>query len=182
MEAKRQSAASWQDKMSGWLAKSQREQSFPIGVVQEALQKICVLNADASKKEDKRNILNCIVGRKGKELLLEPLATHRKYDEVNETLMSIFAELVIRKALAEGLPLSSLAGRVLLRARSEPPEALQQALLSLHNSADGARSRSPCDRTSGVVCFASSFLRLHTHRYRRRGEWFELGDVRTSFV
>ena len=38
-------------------------------------------------------------------------------------------------SLAEGLPLSSLAGRVLLRARSEPPEALQQALLSLHNSA-----------------------------------------------
>jgi hypothetical protein len=38
-------------------------------------------------------------------------------------------------------------------------------------------------RTSGVVCYASSFLRLHTHRYRRRGDWlFELGDVRTSFV
>ena len=31
-------------------------------------------------------------------------------------------------SLADGLPLPSLAGRWLLRARSEPPDALQQAL------------------------------------------------------
>ena len=45
---------------------------------------------------------------RGSELRLEPLTKHRKYDEVDETLKSIFAEAVIRKAVAEGLPLTSL--------------------------------------------------------------------------
>ena len=42
MEAKRQKAPGLK---SGWLAKSEREQRFPIGVVQEALQKFSVVDA-----------------------------------------------------------------------------------------------------------------------------------------
>ena len=76
---------------------------------------------------------------------------------------------LLRAACDRGLP------RFLLKRFSRPCSPFTTAL-------DGARSRSPVSRTSGVVFFASSFLRLHTHRYRRRGEWFELGDVRTSFV
>ena len=89
-------------KKSGWLAKSEREQGFPIEVVREALKKISVVNAEASKKEDRKHILNSIAGREGSGLDLEPLATHPQYDEVDQTLKSIFAEAAIRKAAAEG--------------------------------------------------------------------------------
>ena len=99
MEAKRREEGYGK---SGWLAKSEREQGFPIEVVREALKKISVVNAEASKKEDKKHILNSIAGREGSGLDLEPLATHPQYDEVDQTLKSIFAEAAIRKAAAEG--------------------------------------------------------------------------------
>ena len=100
MEAKRQKNNGFGK--SGWLAKSKREEGFPIEVVREALKKISVVNAEASKKEDKKHILNSIAGREGSGLDLEPLATHPQYDEVDQTLKSIFAEAAIRKAAAEG--------------------------------------------------------------------------------
>ena len=100
MEAERQENSGYGE--SGWLAKSEREQGFPIEVVREALKKISVVNAEASKKEDKKHILNSIAGREGSGLDLEPLATHPQYDEVDQTLKSIFAEAAIRKAAAEG--------------------------------------------------------------------------------
>ena len=93
---------------SGWLAKSNREQRFPIVVIHAALQKFTVVKAEASKKEDRTNILNSIVGRKSAELHLEPLVTHPRYDEVDDTLKSIFAEAAIRKAVAEELELNPL--------------------------------------------------------------------------
>ena len=93
---------------SGWLAKSKREEGFPIGVVREALLEISVVDAEASKPQDKTNILNSITGRDAKELDLAPPETHPKYDEVDRTLKSIFAEAAMRKAVAEGLSLTAL--------------------------------------------------------------------------
>merc|ERR1719353_1672843 len=106
MEAERQNNGG--SGASGWLAKSKREEGFPIGVVREALLEISVVDAEASKPQDKTNILNSITGRDAKELHLAPPETHPKYDEVDRTLKSIFAESAMRKAVAEGFPLTAL--------------------------------------------------------------------------
>ena len=106
MEEEKKEDPYWE---SGWVAKSEREQGFPIDVVREALLKISVVAAEASKPEDKRNILNSLAGRTwALWLQWEPPTTHPMYVEVDQILKSIFAEAALRKAVAEGLPLTEL--------------------------------------------------------------------------
>ena len=78
---------------SGWLAKSEREATFPLDVVKAAMA-ISVQDAKASMSIDRNRILNVIADRSPKELDEEPLYDEeslRKYNDVNETLRSIFA-------------------------------------------------------------------------------------------
>lgn len=115
---------------SGWVAKSLREEGFPIHVLREALQKISVVDAEASNPQDKTNILNRIAGREASEVDLQPLATHPKYDEVDQTLKSILsgfvAEVAIRKGLLEGVRLTEL--RLCAKAQLEKRCAFRGAL------------------------------------------------------
>ena len=74
--------------MLGHRVKSLREDNFPVGVLEKAMN-IRIQNAQASMEADRRHILNTIAG--SATLDQQPPANHPQYDVVNHSLEATFA-------------------------------------------------------------------------------------------
>ena len=83
--------------------KAVREVHFPLAVATTALA-TNLQGAKASQEDDRRRILNTIVGRSD-ELLAMPLASHPKYDELNNTLRGRFAAATLGPLLKAEKPI-----------------------------------------------------------------------------
>ena len=83
--------------------KAVREVHFPLAVATTALA-TNLQGAKASQEDDRRRILNTIVGRSD-ELLAMPLASHPKYDELNNTLRGRFAAATLDPLLKAEQPI-----------------------------------------------------------------------------
>ncbi|CAE7036113.1 pcrA [Symbiodinium natans] len=90
---------------SGWLAKSQREGTFPVQLLQEGFQ-ICIQKASASREEDRRRILNVIAGKPDGELDTPPEPEHSAYQAVDRSLRGLFAVATWRTAVEQGRQIS----------------------------------------------------------------------------
>jgi len=78
------------DAACAWV-KQRREAQFPLAVVERALSAMEVQTAKASVDEDRRRILNSIVGRAEHELDSEPAGDHPRYNDVSRMLRGRFA-------------------------------------------------------------------------------------------
>lgn len=92
---------------AGGKAKAKREETFPIELIQRALE-IDIVAASASREVDKLRILNSIGGLPEEELdtnLPEPLPEERKesYERVNRSLRSIFALASLSQVVSKDL-------------------------------------------------------------------------------
>lgn len=72
---------------------------FPASVAQEGVR-ACVAEANASRPEDKRNILRFIMGETNPNF--PPPLQHKRYDEVNRSIHSIFAPRAFFQAAMDG--------------------------------------------------------------------------------
>ena len=93
----------------GLLCKSQREQAFPVDVLEKGLG-VDIATAQASKEEDKTRILNSIAFPRAKTLALnmEIPTGHPNYDIVNKALASHFALATIDSSYRQGYDPSRL--------------------------------------------------------------------------
>jgi hypothetical protein len=76
-------------------SKQRREAEFPLALANQALS-IELQSADASVPDDKRHILNAMIGSADFDAPLPP--THPRYGELNETLRARFAAGSLRAA------------------------------------------------------------------------------------
>lgn len=70
-----------------------REEHFPTDRIFDGLN-VSIEDAEASREEDKRHILNAIVGRKGQDLNKDPLIEHERYNELNRAVRGAFASTI----------------------------------------------------------------------------------------
>ena len=87
----------------GYKAKSAREASFPLQLLERGYS-IDITKAEASRKDDKRTILNTIAGGVESNLLTtqEPDLQNPEFERVNKRLRGMFAEAAINKAAKGG--------------------------------------------------------------------------------
>ena len=111
----------------GLLCKSQREQAFPMDVLEKGLA-VDIATAQASREEDRRRILNSIAFPRARTLELNSNipTSHPNYDIVNKALASHFALATIDSSYRQGYDPS----RLLQALRSDEERTKVQLSLS----------------------------------------------------
>jgi len=93
----------------GWPAiKNMREASFPATLANQS-QDICIEEANATVDDDKKHILNYIAER---DLELEPLTSHARYDQTNKLLQGKYAAAMWRRLLEAGEDMQMCASKL----------------------------------------------------------------------
>lgn len=75
----------------------QRESPFPLELSQKSLQ-LAIEDAKASEDDDRKHILNAMIGRKGDDLDAPPPKSHDNYRALNTMIRAKFAAAALRKA------------------------------------------------------------------------------------
>lgn len=143
---------------SGWLAKSKREQSFPLELIGLGLQ-VDISHASASLEVDRTRILNSLAGATSQaELDQPPVEDHRNIRVVDQVLRSTFAVAGWRQALLKKIDVSDHGVLPLARALGGD---IQRRHLDLSILKGAFKEQEQVDMLALAVGSLTSLVQLH---------------------